>query len=637
MKILIHSNGPEVKTGYGVQVAMLADRLVEDGHTVGVSSTYGHLSSQGIGRWTTPHGKTIPVYPSRFDAAGNDVLIAHCKQFFAGEEGLLIPLLDMWSLSQSAVGELANMNVAAWTPVDHAPVPKMVLDFFTWSKARPVAMTRFGEAEFQRSGLDPAYIPLAVDTSVYKPTFAGVVDGIKVSARDFVNVPPTAFCVGMVGMNKDPNDRKGFSEAFQAFQIFQLTHPDAILHVHSERHAHAGGIDLVELGLACGIPDHAMRFTNQYAYMVGLPPQLMALVYTAFDVLLAPSVGEGFCVPLIEAQACGVPVIASDFTAQRELTAAGWLVDGQRWWDGASRSWYQRPNVGEIVEALEAAYSTDLEAMQAKAVEFAQGYDVDRVYDEYWRPYLAACDPLPPDDKPPMKNVAVVVPALNRPQNVNRLVDSFPFEEGSDLFYICDADDTAQIEAIEDAGGKWLPATRGTSFAGKVNAAHEQLSDEYDWIFVCGDDVEFTSGWLAAPRELSARYDVIGTNDTDGPVKNPKVAMGKHADHFFIRRSYIDDPGSSLEGPGVAFAEAYYHWYGDVEVIQLAKARGVWTPCLESVVIHHHPGYDGNEQARQADPTYMKAVEYSEMDKIAFGRRAGLIDQHKVVKKDIWA
>jgi hypothetical protein len=72
-------------------------------------------------------------------------------------------------------------------------------------------------------------------------------------------------------------------------------------------------------------------------------------------------------------------------------------------------------------------------------------------------------------------------------------------------------------------------------------------------------------------------------------------------------------------------------------MIQLAKARGVFTPCLESVVIHHHPGYDGREDLRANDPTYMKAVEFSEMDEIAFRRRAPLIEQHQTVRKDIWS
>jgi hypothetical protein len=53
-------------------------------------------------------------------------------------------------------------------------------------------------------------------------------------------------------------------------------------------------------------------------------------------------------------------------------------------------------------------------------------------------------------------------------------------------------------------------------------------------------------------------------------------------------------------------------------------------------VIHHHPGFDGREDLREADPVYMKAHWYSEMDAITFRGRSGLIDQRKTVTKDIW-
>jgi hypothetical protein len=130
---------------------------------------------------------------------------------------------------------------------------------------------------------------------------------------------------------------------------------------------------------------------------------------------------------------------------------------------------------------------------------------------------------------------------------------------------------------------------------------------------------------------------VIGTNDSEpGRVRNPKVAAGVHADHFFVRRSYVEEQGGSLEGPGILAPEAYFHFYTDVEIVQLAKARGVFSPCLDSRVIHHHPGFDGREDLRAADTTYMRAVEYSDKDAMVFKRRAALIDQHKVVRQDIW-
>ena len=635
MKFLVHSNSATVATGYGVQTKLLVDRLVGDGHQVAISATYGHPAGCGMGTYVTPSGVKVPVYPSWFLVSGDDVILAHAKQFFGADEGWIIPLLDVWSLQSPA---LKDFNVAAWAPVDHHPVPGMVLKFFERSQAKCIAMTRHGQREFAVEGLDPTYIPLAVDTKVFRPTYTATIDGRTVNGREFLDLPESAFVVGWVAMNKDPMGRKGWDAGFQAFARFHKKHPNAILHVHTEKTGTGGGVNLVELAKFCGIPDHAIRFTNQYAYMIGFPPNLMALMYTAFDVLMAPSLGEGFCVPLIEAQACGVPVITTDFTAQPELVGAGWTATGQLVWDDASRSWYQLPNVVQLADLLEEAYTSDLEGLADVAVKFAADYDADHVYNTHWRPFLATLDTRPPATKAVMDDVAVLVPAVSRPANVPRLVESFnATNDGTaNLYYILDPEHTEQIEAVEEAGAKWLPAKRGTSFASKINEGFDATRES--WVFVAGDDVEFTPGWLAAARALSDRYDVIGTNDSEaGRVRNPNVAAGKHADHFFVRRSYVLEDGSSLEGPGILAPEAYYHFFTDKEMVQLARARGVFTPCLESVVIHHHPGYDGREDLRHADPTYMKAVEFSEMDEIAFKRRAGLIEQHRVVKKDIWS
>jgi glycosyltransferase involved in cell wall biosynthesis len=637
VKILIHSNSATSKTGYGVQVALLVDRMVADGHDVAISATYGHPAGNGIGVYTTPSGARVNVYPSWFAVSGEDILWAHARNHFGNEEGWIICLIDIWSMSGQSANEF---NVIAWAPVDHDPVPPIVTSFFKRAPTvLPLAMSRHGQSEFIKSGLDANYIPLAVDTSVYKPTFEATIEGRTVTGRQFLDLPDGAFVVGMVGMSKDPNDRKNFVAALEAFAKFHKTHPNAIFHIHTDRNGVASGLDLPEIAAQCGIPATAMSYTNQYAYAIGWPPHLMALMYTAFDVLLAPSAGEGFCVPLIEAQACGVPVIASDFTAQPELVGAGWTVTGDRWWDGASHSWYRRPFVSSIVDALESAYAADLVAMQPKAVEFAKSYDADHVYDTFWKPYIAnVMDTRPPAVKPLMDDVAVLVPAMKRPGNVARLVESFnKSNDGTaHLYYVCDADDAEQIAAVEAAGVDWIEAKRGTSFAAKINEGYEQTGES--WLFVTGDDVEFTPGWLSAARVLSDRFDVIGTNDSEaGRVRNPKVANGSHSDHFFVRRSYVDDEGSSLEGPGTVLAEAYYHFYGDVETIQLAKALNKFSPCLESVVIHHHPGYDGREDLREADPVYMKAVEFSEIDALSFRKRAGLIEGRKTVRKDIWA
>jgi hypothetical protein len=47
------------------------------------------------------------------------------------------------------------------------------------------------------------------------------------------------------------------------------------------------------------------------------------------------------------------------------------------------------------------------------------------------------------------------------------------------------------------------------------------------------------------------------------------------------------------------------------------------------VVEHLHPGYDGDETARRADPTYMTAVRWSEDDAETFAARLPLIEMQR--------
>lgn len=630
-KFLIHSNGPNTKTGYGVQVAQLAERLHDAGHEVAISATFGQQGSTGSWKPDAPRNpelweKGIRIYPVGWALNGLDIVHNHAMHWFNGDplSGWIIILGDVWSLAENPL--LADFNVAAWAPVDHFPCPPGVVKFFDNSRSLPVAMSQFGEHAFKFAGLDPVYVPLAVDTRVYKPT--PVLDHPQhgeIPARDLIGIPDTAFLVGMVAMNKDPDDRKGFNEAFAAFAAFQRKHGDAFLYVHSDKNGMGTSFNLEELAAAHGINPNTLKFPDTYSYQMGWSAEMMAAAYSAFDVLLAPSHGEGFCVPLIEAQACGTPVICSEFSAQPELVGAGWTVLGQQVYDVAQHAFYLIPFIDSIVEALEAAYVADLDELEVKALAKAAEYDADRVFDEHWLPLIEqmVAEPTQPDvprDQP--WEVAVIVPAM-RPENLERLRESFDrTNDGTArLFVVADARIADEVKADHQLPG---PST----YAEKINAGFAWTDEP--WVFLCGDDVEFHDGWLREAAKFADRFDVIGTNDSlPGRVRNPDVATGSHADHFFVRRAYVDAYGASLDGPGSLAPECYGHWFTDKEVIELAKARNTFTPCLASVVEHHHPGYDGRDDLRYADPTYSKAVESSEDDQRLWFTRGALVEQQR--------
>jgi glycosyltransferase involved in cell wall biosynthesis len=114
--------------------------------------------------------------------------------------------------------------------------------------------------------------------------------------------------------------------------------------------------------------------------------------------------GEGFGVPIIEAQACGTPVIVTDWTSMPELVGAGWAVDGDPYYRPPSVAFWKVPAIAEIINALEQAYEKrgDQE-FRAIARNFALQYDADYVAETYWKPALEALDS--PREVPPLRPI----------------------------------------------------------------------------------------------------------------------------------------------------------------------------------------------------------------------------------------
>jgi glycosyltransferase involved in cell wall biosynthesis len=154
-------------------------------------------------------------------------------------------------------------------------------------------------------------------------TFIHTADGDKITAREFIKVPEDKFVVGMNAANKGivPNS-KAFGENLLAFSMFAQKHKDAVLYLHTDFMG-SGGINLMDLINAVGIPKEQVKFIDPYLYRSGLDSEFVAATYTAMDVFLAVSMGEGFGIPTLEAQACGTRVIVSDFAAIYRISWRG--------------------------------------------------------------------------------------------------------------------------------------------------------------------------------------------------------------------------------------------------------------------------------------------------------------------------
>lgn len=380
MRIMTSSNSLYTKTGYGVQSRLMLPRIAALGHDVGMCAWYG--LEGGMLNFSMEHqGKTypIPLYPKGRDGYGNDVVGMHAQHFKAD---IVISLIDAWVLNAAAHSP-GSIRYCPYFPVDMEPLPPPVLRVVKES-FQPIVYSRFGETMARNAGLDPRYVPHMVECNVFCP-------GDKGDARKALGWPEAAFIVGMVAANKGTPSRKSYPEQLKAFADFSQRHPDALLYLHTNKGESdgMGGVNLPELIEQLGIQDRVL-WPDAYGYMMGYPDGHLVNVYRGMDVLLSVSRGEGFGVPIVEAQSCGTPVIVGDWTAMGELCFGGWKVDKKDahadYTPLAAYNWIPRPDA--IRNKLESAYIADMPAFSALARAGALAYDADEVATQYWGPVL---------------------------------------------------------------------------------------------------------------------------------------------------------------------------------------------------------------------------------------------------------
>lgn len=373
MRINWFSNSPAACTGYGNQTKIFTPRLaklLDKGLSItafyGVQS--GVLNINGI-----------KVYPNFKHPYGQDVIGAHATW---DQADAVVTLVDAWVI------ENQNIDVPwfPWFPIDHEPMPANVLAKVRQA-AKPIVMSKFGKRMAEQVGLDVWYVPHGVDTSIFKPLD-------RIEAREHLKWPQDKFIVGMVAANKDNPSRKAFHEQIAGFAALHAAHPDTMLYLHTDDGTHGGnGVDLIKfirrMGLVLG---EDVLICDQYMNGLGFPDSYMVDVYNGLDVLTNVAMGEGFGIPILEAQACGTPVIVGDWTSMSELCFAGWKVDkaeAMPVYHDFFDAFQWQATAGAIADRMEQAYAArgDYD-LRNKARRGALPYDADDVTRQYWKPVI---------------------------------------------------------------------------------------------------------------------------------------------------------------------------------------------------------------------------------------------------------
>ncbi len=298
---------------------------------------------------------------------------------------------DIWLMAGKRM--YPKQKWVAYIPVDTEWISEKLVNV-SQNAGMHIAMSRHGLRELTAAGFsDALYAPHGFDDKVFSIQPEG-----RARFRGTLNLTDENFVIGSVGLNYG-DDRKGFIPLMRAFKKFHGRHPEARLYLHTlanDRNTVDSAINLYRI--ACNLEIQRLTYwPDQSSYHLNrLTVEDMRDAYNGMDVFCLPTRGEGFGLPIIEAQACGQPVIVSNSTTGPELCKSGWLIDvgedNLQWL--SNDTWRYEPVMSNILAQLENAHAAwkagqiDRAAVRAKIMD----YTWDNVWQKYWIPILQAME-----------------------------------------------------------------------------------------------------------------------------------------------------------------------------------------------------------------------------------------------------
>lgn len=386
LRIIWNSNGPNTNSGYAAETRDLLFRFVKDNWNVACIAFWGldgfpaYQYGQDLIDDRFKDVK-LKVYPKMDHPYGSDALILHSIDYKANVIFTMqdVPMLDPQHLQQLKYW-------IPFLPIDKDPCPPAVLERLRYAY-KIVTFSKFGQDTLLKAGFTSTLIYEGTDTELFKPMD-------KLEMRRDYKIPEDVFLFGMIAANKENPPRKGYQEALEAFKLFYDKHPEARLFIHSQQRG-PGGFPVEDFARTLGFHDKMFLY-EPYRATYGSNHKDVSKQMNMFDVLLHPSQTEGFGLTVIEALACGTPVIVNNTTSMPEMVTEGvngWICNSQEKGRFTNDLSYVYPaDVNSLYEKMELAYKA-VKENEAKLSEDCRNsvlakYNVDSIYENNWRGFL---------------------------------------------------------------------------------------------------------------------------------------------------------------------------------------------------------------------------------------------------------
>lgn len=369
MRLLIVSDSG-VPTGYGRIADEIGMRLHERGVQVRqISLLYdGLLPPMYDGR------KPLPYHVS--SVAGH----AEWLQMTNAIIGVMQPEAILVIQDMPYVQQVRDLQVdwsrivfGAITPIDGTPIhPAWVR---TLKQADQVwSISQFGVEAMRGAGIPAQLCRPGIDPN----QFFQRSETERAALRARVNIPENAFVVGSCAQNQG---RKLWPLMLEAFFRFAVDKPHALFLANTEAVSPIGW-DMNALCEQRGWDRSKLRFRGDMQALT-MPER-----YNLMDVHKVIASREGFGLPLIEAQACGVVNMALDYCSGREICGGGMGVlipaipfRNVSTWGGADDCF---PDMDEYVRLLQHVYDNpdERKMIAQRGMENSRGYVWVKATDE---------------------------------------------------------------------------------------------------------------------------------------------------------------------------------------------------------------------------------------------------------------
>jgi glycosyltransferase involved in cell wall biosynthesis len=402
IRVLFVSDAPWTTSGYGKQSRFIIPILRKLGVEVAFLTSYGMQGAQW--QWKIDEDE-IPIFPSGHDAFSNDVIPIAAHHWRADVVMTLkdVPVYNV---------EMMEKHVIRWAPlvpVDHDPLTEAILRAMrvAWC---PIAYAPHGFRSLRGHGFNPCYAPHTYDHETFLP-------GDRSSARAALGWPQDRYIVATVAVNRGGfPSRKAWPQMVEGVGMAVTENPDILWYAHTNiaHDGHESGVNLHQLCNTHGIAQNVF-FPDQHRYRyIGFDETFIANVYRAADVLLATSIGEGFGVPILEAQACGTPVIIGNWTAMEDLLFDGISLSKDEafpYFDQQGATVYL-PKPDAIARAI-----LSMAKRRTSTTEGSSGYEGAKAFSltectEYWRTTMKTMESMIIESETPLihRVIAPIVP-----------------------------------------------------------------------------------------------------------------------------------------------------------------------------------------------------------------------------------